>query len=107
MNQWLSHNSTLPTAFFAANDMMAAGTVRALQEKSLQVPEDISIISMDNTSLCQAVNPSLSTIHVFKQELGAAAVRELLSIVQNTESCHRLVEIGVRLVERASVSSLI
>ncbi len=107
MIQWLSSNTILPTAFFAANDMMAAGAVRALQEKDLQVPDDISIISMDNTPVCQAVNPSLSTIHVYKQELGSAAVRELLSLIQSAEPCHRLTEIGVRLVERSSVSSLI
>lgn len=105
MLQWLSLNSTLPTAFFAANDMMAVGAVRALQERGLQVPDDVSIISMDNTPVCQAVNPSLSTIHVYKQELGSTAVRELLSIVQNSETCHRLVEVGVRLIERSSVSS--
>jgi LacI family transcriptional regulator len=103
---WLAQNKPLPTAFFAANDMIAAGAVRALQEKSIQVPFDVSIIAMDNTPICQAVSPALSTIHVFKQELGVAAVRELLASAQSKEECSRLLELGIKLVERSSVMNI-
>jgi DNA-binding LacI/PurR family transcriptional regulator len=92
------------TAYFAGNDIMAVGCVRALAERGYAVPADVSIIGMDDLSICQFCTPPLSTIRVFRQELGITAVRMLLAIVGKLNYCTIKTEMSVTLVERGSVA---
>ena len=94
-----------PTGFFAGNDIMAVGCMRALGEKGYAVPTDVSLIGMDDLSICQFCTPPLSTIRVFRQELGITAVRTLLSIVGKLNHCTIKSEMSVALVERGSVAA--
>ncbi len=103
MQAYLSQNRTLPTAFFAGNDIMAVGCMRALIEKGLRIPQDVSLIGMDDMSLCQISNPPLTTVRVFREEMGKQAVRMLLVLGRYKSPCETKMEIGVELVERASV----
>ena len=97
----------LPTAFFAANDIMAIGCIRALNEKGYTVPRDISFIGMDDLNICQFNTPPLSSVHVFRQEMGITAVRTLLQLTDRlNESCVIKTELSVRLVQRGSVASI-
>ena len=94
-----------PTAFFAGNDIIAVGSMRALAEKGYAVPADVSLIGMDDLSICQFCTPPLSTIRVFRQELGITAVRMLLSLVGKLHYCTIKAETSVTLVERGSVAA--
>lgn len=49
----LEQNPEMPTAFFAGNDIMAVGCIRALQERGVSIPEDVSVIGMDDLQLAQ------------------------------------------------------
>ena len=91
------------TAYFAGNDIMAVGCMRALAEKGYSVPADISLIGMDDLSICQFCTPPLSTIRVYRQELGITAVRTLLGLVDKLHYCTLKMEMSVALVERGSV----
>jgi len=106
MRTLLDNGRTPPTAFFAGNDIMAVGCMRALAEKGYAVPADVSLIGMDDLAICQFCTPPLSTIRVFRQELGITAVRMLLSIVGRLNYCTIKTEMSVTLVERGSVASL-
>ncbi|MGT2757686.1 LacI family DNA-binding transcriptional regulator [Streptococcus ovuberis] len=64
----------LPQAFFIANDSLAIGALKALQEKGIPVPERVSLISFNDTAVTNYVYPSLSSVTVFTKEMGAAAV---------------------------------
>lgn len=99
----LQEKRPLPTAFFAGNDIMAIGCMRALVEKGYRVPEDVSFIGMDNTVICEACTPQLSTIQVYKHELGVVAMRTLLSLVDETIRSTIKVELGVDVVKRGSI----
>ena len=103
MKALIQKRKKLPEAFFAANDSMAIGCMRAIREAGYQVPEDVSIIGMDDTSICLACTPQLTTVRVFRQELGQAAVRMLLSLPQEGMPCALKTEVGVALVTRDSV----
>jgi len=95
------------TAIFAGNDVIAFGCMRAMMEKGIRVPEDVSIIGFDNIEMSQITSPPLTTIDQPKYETGKAAVEMILSMVSkggSREPEHRI--IGVRLIERESCRSI-
>lgn len=99
--------NSMPTAFFAANDIIAAGCVRALKDRGLKIPAQVSIIGMDDLSICQITNPVLSTIRVFREDIARIAVKRLTDMMDETTSrCVQKTEVGVELVERQSVADL-
>lgn len=93
-----------PTAIFAANDINAIFGYKAIKDNQLRIPEDISMIGFDDIELSKIASPPLTTIRVYKEELGSLAVRQLLQVV-NKEAGHPVnALIPTRLVERESVS---
>ena len=101
----LEQRVKLPTAFFAGNDIMAVGCMRAFQEAGVRMPEELSVIGMDDTFLCQASTPPLSTIRVHRREMGRIAVNLLLHTVPLAHSSVVKTELGVDLIERGSVAA--
>lgn len=73
MNRLLDRNLNI-TAVFAMSDVMAVGAVRAIRDRGLQVPEDISIIGFDGIPLANYYNPKLATV---KQQYLILAVRSV------------------------------
>ncbi|MFS0863142.1 LacI family DNA-binding transcriptional regulator [Fredinandcohnia sp. 179-A 10B2 NHS] len=65
----LASGTELPTAFFAANDSIALGAIKALKEFSLSIPEDLSIIGVDNHLLSAYSTPALTTVKVDFEEI--------------------------------------
>ncbi len=103
MKQLIQERGYMPEAFFAGNDLMAIGCMRAITEAGYRIPEDVSMIGMDDTSVCLACTPQLSTIRVFRKELGVTVIRTLLSLVAGDMPCAIKTEIGVSIVMRDSV----
>lgn len=77
--EWLdaSGHRTPPTAFLVGGDFMAEGTVRALQERGLRVPQDVSVMSIDAFNLAAIQDVPLTAVHVPRDELGVEAVHLL------------------------------
>ena len=69
-------SGTRPTAIFAGSDEMAIGAQHAIREAGLRVPEDISVIGIDNHELSEYFD--LSTIAQPAPELGRLGARMLL-----------------------------
>ena len=108
MGAWLdsvSHDD-LPTAFFAENDVLAVGAMRALNEHGIRVPEDVSIIGFDDLSLGAFSNPPLTTVHVPKHEVGEIAVRRLVGNIRNPKSYTCKTAVSTYFVERQSVREI-
>ena len=108
MGVWLDNVSRddLPTAFFAENDVLAVGAMRALNEHGIRVPEDVSIIGFDDLSLGAFSNPPLTTVHVPKHEVGEIAVRRLVGNIRNPKSYTCKTAVSTYFVERQSVCEL-
>ncbi|MGV7122939.1 LacI family DNA-binding transcriptional regulator [Sphingopyxis sp. 550A] len=68
-----------PTVLVCANDDMAAGALFTAHRLGLNVPEDISITGFDDTPVSQIVWPPLTTIHQPLRQMGAKAVKLLVS----------------------------
>lgn len=92
----------LPHAFFIANDSMAAGALKALQEANIAVPDRINIFSFNNTALASYVNPELSSVDVATVQMGAAAVDLMQDILTNPRHVTKRMELATKLIFRQS-----
>jgi len=75
-----------PTAIFAANDLMAIGAIAAVHDAGLTVPGDVSVVGFDGIALASYVRPALTTVAIPTYELGAAAMRMLLELVERKQN---------------------
>ena len=107
---WIKTGPRLPDAFFAENDIMAAATIRVLKKHGYHVPGDVSVIGFDDIPTCEMLDPPLSTVHSFKEDLGAVAVDLLHRRICRKEVPHQMSSIGLltttlstRFVSRFSV----
>lgn len=89
--------------YFADNDLIAAGAMKALKEQGYRIPEDVSIIGFDNMPLCTYVEPPLTTVNVPKHYIGELAVSRLITVLSSAENYPVKIEVGTRLIKRKSV----
>jgi LacI family transcriptional regulator len=66
------------TAIFAFNDISAIGAIRALREKELRVPEDVSVVGFDDIQSAAFQNPGLTTVRQPLQKMGKIAAETVL-----------------------------
>lgn len=74
-------NDPTATAVFVANDQMALGLIKALEECDIRVPEDLSVIGFDDIPECRYFIPALSTMSVDFERVGRLAVDSVLSMI--------------------------
>ena len=72
--------SAPPTAIFAANDDMAAGVIRAADQRGIDIPGQLSIAGFDDVSLARQTFPALTTI---RQPLSTMAEHACLALIRN------------------------
>jgi LacI family transcriptional regulator len=72
-----------PSALFAANDLMAFGAVCAARELNLRIPEELAVVGFDNIPLSSYLVPSLTTVEIPMQSLGAAAMETLIDLISH------------------------
>jgi LacI family transcriptional regulator len=76
--------SPRPRAVFAANDLMAMGALVAAREAGLRIPEDIAIAGFDNIPAASLVDPPLTTINMFQENIGRRATQMVFERIQGT-----------------------
>lgn len=90
------------TAIFAYNDMMAFGAMQVIKEKGLRIPEDIGLVGYDDIPFSSLISPSLTTIKLKKQELGAESVKLLLSRINGSREKMKKIMLNVELIVRGT-----
>jgi len=91
------------TAVLCFNDVSAMGTIRALHEAGLRVPDDVSVLGFDDIQSSQFQVPSLTTIRQPLQKMGSTAARMLLKKLAD-ETTPELIRIDPELIIRESTA---
>jgi len=95
--------SERPCAVFAANDLMALGALVAVREAGLRVPEDIAIVGFDDIPAAALVDPPLTTVTQFQDQIGRRAAEMLFHRILGTApEAMRAVEMPYQLIIRKS-----
>lgn len=85
-NLLIKHKADI-TAIFCANDSTAIGVIHALKENGFRIPEDISVISVDDIDTAQYLSPMLTTVHIPMEDLGKMTAKILIDRINGG---HRL-----------------
>jgi DNA-binding LacI/PurR family transcriptional regulator len=91
------------TALFCVNDDVGNAAIKAVQDLDKLVPEDVSVVSFDDTFVATAACPPLTTVHIDTVAMGRAAVHLLSLRLDNPDSSRMTLTIHPWLVERESV----
>jgi LacI family transcriptional regulator len=92
------------TCIWAMNDWMAFGVLKELQLRGVKVPEQVSLVGMDDTELALAVSPSLTTIHYPFDELVEKAIELLIAQIDRREKLSKTIVLEPGLTVRQSTS---
>ncbi len=93
-----------PTAIFAANDALAVGCYKAVQEAGLKICEDISIVGFNDISMAKYLVPPLTTVHIPIEFMGEQAVKTLIERINSGREISMYIAIPTKLKIRESVS---
>jgi DNA-binding LacI/PurR family transcriptional regulator len=72
----------IPTVLFCGNDLIAMGAMSALEESGVRVPDDVSVIGIDDIFFAFLARPPLTTISVPREQLGIQAFEALESMLK-------------------------
>lgn len=94
-----------PTAVFAASDSQALGVLEAARQHGLSVPDDLAVMSFDDTLVAAMACPPLSAVRQPFEELGHEATRVLMQLAEGRPPASPRIELATELVLRTSTSS--
>jgi LacI family transcriptional regulator len=92
----------IPTAVFAANDAMAIGCAKFLRARGVRIPSEISLVGFDDIEMSSHLEPPLTTVRVFKEEMGKLAVLRLVEMIKSKSGAVVRTDVPVELVIRGS-----
>lgn len=91
-----------PEAIFAANDEIAIGCMRAIIEAGFRIPHDVAVMGHDDINMAAFASVPLSTVRIYKEEIGKMAVKMLIDRVKSKRKIPVRVEFPPKLVIRES-----
>lgn len=103
MLTYIKNGDDLASCYFADNDFIAAGAIRAFKESGYNIPKDISIIGFDDMPLCTCIEPPLTTIQVPIQYMGEIAARRVIELITSNNTSPVKIEVDTTLIKRRSV----
>lgn len=91
-----------PTAVFSTNDLIAAGVLKAAKRLSLRVPEDVAVVGFDDSTICNMLEPELTSIHVDCRKMGELCMERLRSLLNGETDIPRVTVVPTVLKLRES-----
>jgi LacI family transcriptional regulator len=89
-------------ALLCANDLIAIGAMRELADAGLGIPDDVSVVGMDDSELCELCTPTLTSVSLEAEKRGERAARLLLRRIGDREAPPRRLRVPPALTVRAS-----
>lgn len=102
MLEIIDDNADLASCYFADNDEIAIGAMKAFKLRGYRIPEDIAIIGFDNISEGRIIEPSLTTMDVPRLFIGQTAAIQLINQIKNKTFHTSKIEINTRMIKRLS-----
>ena len=97
----------MPTAILVANSVMLPGVMRALEEKRIRVPQNISLISMGETKCSDYVNPPVTNIYINSEMIASAMISKVTELLNmGTLGENNITLKQYELVQRESIRNL-
>lgn len=84
------------TAVFCASDLMAVGAMAAIRDLGRRVGRDVSVVGFDNMPFARLVTPGLTTVHQDPFEMGRAAIRVLVELMQGSTGYGRVLPVSLK-----------
>lgn len=103
MLEIIDSGTPLAKCYFADNDLIAIGAIKALKLRGYKIPDDIAIIGFDNISEGRILDPSLTTIDIPRRFMGQTAVDQLIRQMEDPASHTVKLQISTSLIKRFSV----
>ncbi|OAA29164.1 transcriptional regulator [Kosmotoga arenicorallina S304] len=91
-----------PDAIFGSNDTAAIRAMEELKSRGFRIPEDISVIGFDDIMSASLVSPKLTTLKIFKYDLGSIAARRLFNLLMGEEKHPVKISLFTQYIERES-----
>jgi len=98
--------NSLPTAFVAGNDFLAIGAIKAFKQFGYCIPNDISIVSIDNMPVIKVLDPPLTSIDIRSQDMDHLAMESLLAKLNHRPVGNCRKDVRGKLIIRDSVKKL-
>jgi DNA-binding LacI/PurR family transcriptional regulator len=98
----LLHLPAPPTAIFCYNDMTALGVIEEVHARGWRVGREVSVVGFDNLFFAASLQPSLTTFHQPKRELGKQAMQLMLAILKGQPAERKIVLRGELVVRGSS-----
>ncbi len=92
------------TALICGNDNMAVGAVKAIQDQGKHVPEDISVVGIDNSIAARACTPSLQTVEFALGQMGRQASYQLLDQIKEKTCTEIRTMVQYKIIEGRSIA---
>lgn len=95
-----------PTAILVSDDILAVSLERACLENHLSIPEDLSIISFNNSLFARMTSPQLTSIDIGSGQLGSEAASQIINHIENPNLLATKIIVPHHLVERDSCRAI-
>ncbi len=94
------------TAIFAFSDRLAISAMTALRANHVSVPDDISLVGFDDVEICRCVEPQLTSVKRYTENISSVIIRSLIDLIDNRNIKKVQILYGTTLVKRDSVKAL-
>jgi LacI family transcriptional regulator len=94
-----------PTAIFSVNNLTTIGVLRALRERHMRIPEDVSVVGFDDIPAAELLDPPLTVVQQPTYRMGAQAAELLIRRIREPEAPVQEVLLSASLVIRGSTGT--